>query len=86
MGVPEADLLRVWYEDKGKDAQVQSISDQVGRGGGKTGDPRKELKDIDGERLGYGEKVRSRFAFSLSGVCFYFLIAAGLFHRPGNNH
>lgn len=54
--LPEADMLRVWYDDKGKDAQVESISTQGGGGKGGKGDPRKQMVDIEGERLGYNEK------------------------------
>eukprot|EP00808_Paulinella_micropora_P019634 g74900.t1 len=51
---PEAHRLRAWYDEKGKGASFDSMSNSVG--GGSRNDPRKFLSDIKEEGLG-GDKA-----------------------------
>jgi replication factor A1 len=53
--IKEAHELRAWFDSKGKDAHIKSISDQRSGGGGGN-DVRKQFADIKDENLGFKEK------------------------------
>lgn len=52
--IKETKDLREWYDSKGVNAQVVSISES--RSGGSSSDPRKTFAAIRSEQLGFGEK------------------------------
>ncbi|EDO36119.1 predicted protein [Nematostella vectensis] len=63
----EAQVLRGWYDNTGKNNEVASISGQRYSAGG--GGPLKFLSQIKNEQLGMGEKADY---ISVKGVCVYF--------------
>lgn len=67
--IPEAHKLRGWYDQGGSEAEVKTLSNLIGVGGGTGGpSPFKNIKDIALDKLGMGDKPDY---FSVKGTVLY---------------